>query len=153
MLESGSILKRRRFINFQRNKDIHIFTSPILIIPIILILISSILIFSIQKQSIYNDSFKHIVSGFIGYFLAIIISYIPLEKFKRFIIPFYLLSLLSLILIYFIGITNYGAQRWISLGFFTFQPSEIAKLTTVFSLAAMLEKNQFPILKIYLIRY
>jgi len=141
MLESVSNLKNKRLFNFQRNKDFHIFTSPILIIPIILVLISSLLIFSIQKQSIYNDSFNHIVSGFIGYFIAITISYIPLEKFKKFIILFYFLSLLSLVLIYFIGISNYGAQRWLDIGFFTFQPSEIAKLTTVFSLAAVLEKK------------
>jgi len=141
MFESISILNKKKYINFQRKEDSRTFISPIILIPLSLVLISSLLIFSIQKQSSYNDSIKHIVSGFIGYFLAIIISYIPLEKFKRFIIPFYLLSLLSLILIYFIGITNYGAQRWINLGFFTFQPSEIAKLTTVFSLAAMLEKK------------
>jgi len=141
MFENVSILKKRKFINFHRNQNIHIFTSPILIIPIILILISSLLIFSIQKQSIYNDSFKHVVSGFLGYFIAITISYIPLDKFKRLIIPFYFLSLLSLVLIYFIGISNYGAQRWLGLGFFTFQPSEIAKLATVFTLALVLEKK------------
>jgi len=141
MFESTSIFKKRKFIYFKRNSDINIFTSPIIIIPVILVLISSILIFSIQKQTIYNDSSKHIISGFIGYFIAIMISYIPLEKFKKFIIPFYFLSLLSLVLIFFIGISNYGAQRWLGLGFFTFQPSEIAKLTTVFSLAAVLEKK------------
>ena len=141
MLESPSILNKRKFINFKRNNDIHIFTSPILIIPVILVLLSSILIFSIQKQTIYNDSSKHIISGLIGYFIAIMVSYIPLEKFKKFIILFYFLSLLSLILIYFIGISNYGAQRWLGLGSFTFQPSEIAKLTTVFSLAKILEKK------------
>jgi len=141
MFESVSILKKRRFINFKRKKDIHIFTSPIITIPIILVLISSILIFSIQKQSTYNDAYKHIISGIIGYFIAITISYIPIEKLKKVIIPFYLLSLLSLVLIYFIGISNYGAQRWLGSGFLTFQPSEIAKLTTVLSLAAVLEKK------------
>ena len=141
MFESTSILKKRKFISFKRNNDIHIFTSPIIIIPLILVLISSILIFSIQKQTTYNDSSKHIFSGLIGYFIAIMISYIPLEKFKKLIIPFYFLSLLSLVLIFFVGISNYGAQRWLGLGFFTFQPSEIAKLTTVFSLAAVLEKK------------
>ena len=141
MFESISILKKRKYINSQRSKSPYVFTSPILIIPTILVLISSVLIFSIQKESINNDSFKHIISGFIGYFLAIAISYIPLEKIKKFIIPFYFLSLLALILIYFIGISNYGSQRWLSLGFFTFQPSEIAKLTTLFSLAAVLEKK------------
>ena len=141
MFESISILKKRKFINFQRNKDIYILASPIIIIPIILVLISSILIFSIQKQSPYNDSFRHILSGLTGYCIAITISYIPLDKFKKYIMIFYFLSLLSLVLIYFIGISNYGAQRWLGLGFFTFQPSEIAKLTTVCSLAAVLEKK------------
>ncbi len=141
MFESASILKKRKFINLKKNNDIHIFTSPITIIPLILVLISSILIFSIQKQTTYNDSSKHIFSGFIGYFIAIMISYIPLEKFKKLIIPFYFLSLLFLVLIFFVGISNYGAQRWLGLGFFTFQPSEIAKLTTVFSLAAVLERK------------
>jgi len=134
-------LKKRKFINFQRINDVNIFTSPIINIPIILVLISSLLILSIQKQFSYNDSIKHIFSGFVGYFIAITISYIPLEKFKKFIIPLYFLSLFSLVLVFFIGVSNYGAQRWISLGFFTFQPSEIAKLTTVFSLAAVLEKK------------
>jgi len=141
MFGSVSILKKRKFINFKRNHDIHIFTSPLIIIPIILVLISSILIFSIQKESINNDSLKHLLSGFLGYFIAITISYIPLEKFKKIIIPFYFLSLLSLVLIYFFGISTYGAQRWLGLGSFTFQPSEVAKLTTVFSLAAILEKK------------
>ena len=141
MFESVSTWKKRKFINFQRNKDIHIFISPIIIIPIIFVLISSLLIFSIQKETTYNDSFKHIVSGFIGYFIAITISYIPLEKFKKIIIPFYFFSLLSLVLIYFIGISNYGSQRWLGLGSFTFQPSEVAKLSTLFSLAIVLEKK------------
>ena len=134
-------MKKRKLINFSKTKDIHIFISPVIIIPVILVFISSVLIFSIQKQSIYIDSYKHFGSGLIGYFIAISISYIPVEKFKKFIVPFYFLSLLSLILIYFIGITNYGAQRWLSFGFFTFQPSEIAKLATIFPLAAILEKK------------
>jgi len=142
MFESISILKKRRFIHVQRKNYTHIYTSPIVIIPLILVSISSLLIFSIQKQSVYNDSLNHIISGFIGYFIAITISYIPIEKFKKFTIPLYFLSLLSLVLIYFIGISNYGAQRWLGTGLFTFQPSEIAKLATVFSLASVLEKKR-----------
>ncbi len=97
MFESISILKKRRFIHVQRKNYTHIYTSPIVIIPLILVSISSLLIFSIQKQSVYNDSLNHIVSGFIGYFIAITISYIPIEKFKKFTIPLYFLSLLSLV--------------------------------------------------------
>ncbi len=147
MLEGISLFKKRKFINFQRKQNFDIFLSPVLIIPSILVILSSILIFSIQRQSIYNDSIKHFLTGLVGYFIAVIISYVPLEKFKNLIIPFYFLSLLFLIMIYFFGISTYGAQRWLSAGFFTFQPSEIAKLSTVFALAAVLEKKSIVSIK------
>jgi len=136
-----SIFKKRKFINNKRKKNIDVFFSPVLIIPSFLVLLSSALIFSIQRQSVYNDSLKHLITGLIGYLIAVSISNIPLEKLKKGIIPFYILSLICLILIYSFGISIYGAQRWLNLGFITFQPSEIAKLSTLFSLAAILEKK------------
>lgn len=48
---------------------------------------------------------------------------------------FYFLSIISLIAVYLFGRKFYGAQRWISLGGFTFQPSEFAKLATILTLA------------------
>ena len=139
MFEGISIFQKRKISNIQRKPNSDIFFSPVLIIPSILVLISTILIFSIQRNDIYNDAFKHLFTGLIGYVIAVVISYIPLEKFKNFVIPFYLLSLVTLIFIYFFGISTYGAQRWLSLGFFTFQPSEVAKLSTILALAAVLE--------------
>tara|TARA_Y100000589_G_C27113385_1_gene613197 strand:- start:123 stop:1394 length:1272 start_codon:yes stop_codon:yes gene_type:complete len=141
MFEVNSILKRRKFLQTTRKQKIDIFLSPVLIIPSILVLISSLLIFSIQKESIYNDSLKHILTGLIGYFIAVTIAFIPMEKIKNYIIPMYFLSLTSLIMIYFFGISTYGAQRWLNVGVLTFQPSEIAKMTTVFALAGILERK------------
>ena len=56
-------------------------------------------------------------------------------------VPFYLCTLISLLLIYFFGISVSGAQRWLNLGIFSFQPSEVAKLSTVLTLASVLEKK------------
>jgi len=52
-----------------------------------------------------------------------------------------LCTLISLFLIYFFGISVSGAQRWLSLGIFSFQPSEVAKLSTVLTMALVLEKK------------
>ena len=121
--------------------------SPLLIIPLFLVVISSLLIKSVQRDYLESDSLSHLVTGFLGYFLAFFISYIPLERIKRYAIPFYFFSLLSLFLIYFFGITVSGAQRWLSLGIFTFQPSEVAKLSTILTLALVLDRKIISTLK------
>ena len=40
---------------------------------------------------------------------------------------FYGVSILLLIAVLFVGVTGGGAQRWLNFGFFTLQPSELAK--------------------------
>ncbi len=45
-----------------------------------------------------------------------------------------------LVAVLFIGKSNYGATRWISLGFFDLQPSEVAKLTMILFSAWLLSR-------------
>ena len=134
---------KKRSLLYKKKLKFDLFFSPLLLLPLILVFISSLLIHSVQRQLIYKDSFKHFLTGLLGYLLAILISYIPIQRIKSSIIPFYFLSLLSLVLIYFFGISIYGAQRWLSLGFISFQPSEVAKLSTLLVLAFVLDKKQF----------
>ena len=142
MIEKIGFLKKKKYFHSQQNLKINNFFSPIVLIPLVLVALSSVLIDSIQRKSLLDDSFNHFITGIIGYFLAIVISLIPLEKIKKYILPIYFLSLISLIFVYFFGISIYGAQRWLSLGFITFQPSEIAKLTTLLALASVLENRK-----------
>ena len=109
--------------------------------------ISSILIKSVQREFLQSDFLNHLFTGLLGYFLAIFISYIPIERIKKYLIPFSCCSLLSLLLIYFFGISIYGAQRWLSLGIFSFQPSEVAKLSTILTLALALERKSISSIK------
>ncbi len=50
--------------------------------------------------------------------------------------PFYALIIVLLLLVLFVGNSAGGAQRWINLGFFKLQPSELAKLMLVVTLAS-----------------
>ncbi|MEP7028931.1 MAG: rod shape-determining protein RodA [Candidatus Eisenbacteria bacterium] len=54
----------------------------------------------------------------------------------------YAISLLLLILVFPIGTEVLGAKRWLRLGGFQFQPSEIAKLWTIFVLARHLDQKR-----------
>ena len=91
--------------------------------------------------------FKSSFNWFFWLFFSYFISYIPIERIRKYLIPFYFCSLISLFLIYFFGISIYGAQRWLSLGIFSFQPSEVAKLSTILILALVLERKSISSIK------
>ncbi len=147
MIKGISLLKKTRF--FQKKDKINrkIIFSPLLVIPLALVFISSILIKSVQREFLQSDFLNHLFTGLLGYFLAILISYIPLERIRRYLIPFYFCSLIFLLLIYFFGTSIYGAQRWLNIGIFSFQPSEIAKLSTILVLALALERKSISSIK------
>ena len=147
MFKGISLKKKKRFFENKDKINRKIVFSPLLIIPLALVCISSILIKSVQREFLQSDFLNHLFTGLLGYFLAIFISYIPIERIKKYLIPFYFCSLLSLIFIYFFGISIYGAQRWLSLGIFSFQPSEVAKLSTILTLALVLERKSITSIK------
>ncbi len=147
MFKGISLQKKKRFFENKDKINRKIVFSPLLIIPLALVCISSILIKSVQREFLQSDFLNHLFTGLLGYFLAIFISYIPIERIKKYLVPFYFCSLLSLLLIYFFGISIYGAQRWLSLGIFSFQPSEVAKLSTILTLALVLEKKSISSIK------
>jgi len=141
MFRKISFLNKRGFLPKKDNFKRGFLFSPLLLIPLFLVFISGLLIKSIQGDSIASNHLSHISTGVLGYFLAFFISYIPLERIKKYFIPFYFCTLISLILIYFFGISVSGAQRWLNFGIFSFQPSEVAKLSTVLTLALVLDKK------------
>ena len=69
-------------------------------------------------------------------------SNIPLRTVKRFVPIGFIISLLLLLLTLFIGMVGNGAQRWISIGPITVQPSEIAKLGLILALAKYFEDKE-----------
>ena len=136
-----SLLNNRGFLQKKDKLNRGFLFSPLLIIPLFLVIISGLLIKSIQVDLLVSNYFGHILTGVLGYFLAFLISYIPLERLRKYVVPFYLCTLISLLLIYFFGISVSGAQRWLNLSIFSFQPSEVAKLSTVLTLALVLDKK------------
>jgi rod shape determining protein RodA len=135
------LINKKRFLQNKDKFSRGFLFSPILLIPLILVIISGILIKSIQGDYLLSNYSSHILTGFLGYFLAYFISYIPLERLRNYLIPLYLCTLISLVLIFFVGISVSGAQRWLNLGILSFQPSEVAKLSTVLTLALVLDKK------------
>lgn len=86
---------------------------------------------------------KQIVGVALGAVAMFVFSKINYQKFKKFKWAGIIISiiLLTLVFIPVIGVENYGARRWINLGFFTIQPSEFAKFAFVLFAAAYLSEN------------
>jgi cell division protein FtsW len=78
-----------------------------------------------------------------GLFVFYIFQKIDYHWWKKIALPFFFVSVLFLILVFIpgLGLKTYGASRWLQLGPFSFQPSEMAKLSLILYLALWLESK------------
>lgn len=81
---------------------------------------------------------------FIGISLISILAILALEAsfYERFSSVLYIISMVLLLGLFVFGKTIAGATSWYDLGFFNFQPSELAKVATVLALAKYLSDIQ-----------
>ena len=73
--------------------------------------------------------------------IIIFFSRYDYAKLKRYMKPLYVINLLMLVAVMFVGTSALGAQRWIQLGPITLQPSEFSKLIMIVCMAAMLSEK------------
>ena len=74
----------------------------------------------------------------IGILLMIILTFLDYRTFKAIAHYLYVLGVIGLIIVLAIGSKVFGATRWIDLGLFQFQPSELFKPILVMALAKLL---------------
>ncbi|BFM17751.1 peptidoglycan glycosyltransferase MrdB [Maricurvus nonylphenolicus] len=80
----------------------------------------------------------------IAYGAMFVTAQIKLQVFERWAPWAYCGGVFLLIMVIFFGVGAKGAQRWLSLGGFRFQPSEILKLAMPIAVAAYLAKRILP---------
>ena len=80
----------------------------------------------------------------LGFVVMVVAAQIPIYIYSRWAPWFYLVGILALFLVLLMGTGAKGAQRWISLGAFRFQPSEIMKLAVPLTVAWYLAKRTLP---------
>ena len=83
-------------------------------------------------SSLFTKQIVWICLGILVMFAALIPDY---HTVGRYAYVLYALSIFFLVLVALVGRTGMGAQRWLPLGPFAFQPSELAKLSLVLALA------------------
>lgn len=121
---------------------------PFLLLVITVLTIGLVMLFSASyTYAYYNEGgdsayyFKRqLVFALVGVTAMLAVSKVRYDYFKLFAIPVMLVSWLLLIIVLFLP-ADRGFHRWINLGLFTFQPSEIAKFAIILFCAWSMDKN------------
>jgi cell division protein FtsW len=87
---------------------------------------------------------RQAVYALLGLAAFFFISCFPLEKLRGAVMPLVLVTMLlcALTFVPFIGVTKNGASRWIGIGQWTYQPSELVKLVLPLYLAHIFDKKR-----------
>ncbi|MBV9386294.1 MAG: rod shape-determining protein RodA [Chroococcidiopsidaceae cyanobacterium CP_BM_ER_R8_30] len=98
-----------------------------------------IMIHSAELSQGLNNGWQQWLFGCLGLALALLIARYRYENLIQWHWIIYGMTNISLVAVMVMGIHAKGAQRWISIAGFNFQPSEFAKLGIIVTLAALLE--------------
>lgn len=128
----------------------HKFNYAIFFLMIVLLGLGCLFVYSAsyyQANLTYGDKFFFlkkqlfgIAVGLVCFFVFCFFDYHILFKLRWW---FFALGVVLLVLVFVpgIGVTNYGATRWINLKIISFQPSEFAKFAFVVASASILSKS------------
>jgi cell division protein FtsW len=87
-----------------------------------------------------KEQIKMAIIGLIAMYFLSIVDY-HLYKTPGIAVSAYVVPVVLLILVLFVGTSEGGAQRWLVIGSFNFQPSELMKIGIVIFFAYHIEKN------------
>lgn len=122
--------------------------------PDLVLLLTPIAIFFAGLFFIYSASWREgqpldqslVLRQSLWMLLALCLTLVSLRFHYRFLLdsawPFYGVVLVLLIFVLFMP-TRLGAHRWIDLGFFNLQPSELAKLAVIVALSVVMKDRAF----------
>ena len=113
-----------------------------------LVCLGTIMVFSASYPSALNEgldmhyySKRQVLFVALGLVVMLIASRVPYTWYKIWgVFVFYAIAVVLLILVLLMGTSEGEAQRWLDLGFFTIQPSEIMKVALVMMVAWYVDK-------------
>jgi rod shape determining protein RodA len=84
---------------------------------------------------------RQMIFGGIGFVVIIIAAAIDYRFWSGAIVPMYAVIIVFLLLLFLIGGARFGATRWIETGLVSIQPTELAKIIVILTLAHYFSKN------------
>lgn len=95
-----------------------------------------------SNMSLFDALQKQIMYVMMAIMLIFVVHKIDYKVYMRLSLILYIIFVLCTIATYFVGVNINDSSRWLKIGFFTFQPSEGLKITTILMLARAMESRQ-----------
>lgn len=120
---------------------------PLILCTLAAVGVGIIMVFSATKtgdaSSLALNEFviRQGIYGLIGLVIMLGVARLDYRIIESFTLPFYVVTVSLLGLVIALGKMSYGSQRWINLGIFPIQPSELAKLSLILVLARLLASH------------
>ena len=95
-----------------------------------------------SNMSLFDALQKQIMYVMMAIMLIFVVHKIDYKVYMRLSLILYIIFVLCTIATYFVGVDINDSSRWLKIGFFTFQPSEGLKITTILMLARAMESRQ-----------
>ncbi len=132
-----------------RNMDYMIPLAALVLIVIGMLLIASAT--HVEGSSIWTNTFlqKQLIALLVGSIGAVAVVLFDYRLLRDYAVLIYVGNLLLLGLVLLIGEEVQGGQSWIDFGPISFQPSELAKLAVIITLADLLAKRKYNIKYIF----
>lgn len=122
---------------------------PYLLLTLLLTAVGLVMLFSASYARAYyvtgnSTSYftSQLVFALMGVAVLFLVSRVPYAWYQKMSRVLYFVTLGLLLAVKLVGTNVNGATRWVSIGFVQFQPSEIAKLSLIISLSAMMTRER-----------
>lgn len=120
----------------------------LLILTLLMVGFGLVMVFSSSSSTSivkYHDAMhftkKQMIFGGLGLLSMFVTMNIPYAKYKKLFVPVFIVTLIMLMLVPYIGRDVNGAKSWFGIGDLGIQPSELAKITIILYLAALISKK------------
>jgi len=124
-------------------------SDPVIIGAVILLCVYGVVaVFSATQSVSVNGGdpylfLKKQVAGFlIGIAGLLFAAFFNYNKWKRYLVPLYLVNITMLVAVLFFGHAVHGAESWFQIGSFQLQPSELSKLILIITLASFVSSRK-----------
>lgn len=119
-----------------------IFKDNTLVFAVLVLVIFGLFMLYSASGMAYSMVFRQSVYALLGFIGMLLVARVKAVSYQSFLINSYWLGLILLIYVLIFPDNSHLTRRWIDLGVFSFQPSEILRLILPLSIAAFLTRRE-----------